>query len=271
MRPKFMRDENLIKQYESADNLSARIALHARYSQSPVPWMRWLFDRLALKANAHVLEVGAGSMLLWRENADRVPESWTLTLTDNSPGMLAEGRALLASVAPDLEARASYGIVDAERLPFQDGAFDAVIANHMLYHVPDRPRALAAFARVLKPGGRLIASTNGQRHMAELCEAPNQDDPAWFALENGGAEIAAVFGECVREDFKDELRVTDIRDLIAYHRSYEVLTPEREAAITAYYDARRDSAGTVHITKSVGLFTAVRRERGINYPSVAAH
>lgn len=44
-----------------------------------------------------------------------------------------------------------------ERLPFEDGFFDRVVAIHVLEHLPDLPRALDEASRVLAPGGRLFA------------------------------------------------------------------------------------------------------------------
>ena len=54
------------------------------------------------------------------------------------------------------------------RLPFEADTFDAVVANHMLYHVPDRAQALAEMQRVLKPGGQVYLATNGLAHLREL-------------------------------------------------------------------------------------------------------
>jgi SAM-dependent methyltransferase len=52
---------------------------------------------------------------------------------------------------------------DATRLPFRDGAFDAVLIRDLLHHVPDRARVLAEAARLLKPGGRLtVVEPNGR-------------------------------------------------------------------------------------------------------------
>src|SRR5437899_607841 len=52
---------------------------------------------------------------------------------------------------------ASFEVVDAQGpLPFDDGAFDAVMCVDAINHLPDRPRVLAEWARVLKPGGRLL-------------------------------------------------------------------------------------------------------------------
>ena len=44
----------------------------------------------------------------------------------------------------------------AERLPFDDAAFDAVICIDAINHLPDRPHVLSEWARVLKAGGRLL-------------------------------------------------------------------------------------------------------------------
>jgi SAM-dependent methyltransferase len=56
---------------------------------------------------------------------------------------------------------------DVQDLPFPDASFDAVVAAWMLYHVPDLDRALAEIARVLEPGGRLVAVTNSELHLEE--------------------------------------------------------------------------------------------------------
>jgi SAM-dependent methyltransferase len=75
---------------------------------------------------------------------------------------------------------------DVEVLPFADASFDCVIAAWMLYHVPDLDRGLSEIARVLRPGGRLIAATNGQRHLGELWALVGVDrDASSFNAENG--------------------------------------------------------------------------------------
>jgi len=62
----------------------------------------------------------------------------------------------------------SARVGDVQELPFEDSTFDAALAAWMLYHVPDVERAIAELARVLRPGGRLVAVTNGIDHLREL-------------------------------------------------------------------------------------------------------
>jgi SAM-dependent methyltransferase len=57
---------------------------------------------------------------------------------------------------------------DVQDLSFGDGEFDCAVAAWMLYHVADLDRALSELRRVLRPGGRLVAVTNGRDHMREL-------------------------------------------------------------------------------------------------------
>src|SRR6476469_9426903 len=122
------------EQYSSADNLRARIALHERFSTGAYPYPRWVFDGYDFGPDADVLEVGCGDGMMWRENLDRIPDGWRLTLTDSSEAMVA----LAHRVRGD---RVGYGVAHIEELPFGAESFDAVIANHMLFHVEDRPRA----------------------------------------------------------------------------------------------------------------------------------
>src|SRR5262252_6660815 len=134
-------------QYRDDTNLNARSALHERFSVNPVGLQRWVFDQLDLPARARILEVGCGPGNLWVPNLTRIPEGWQIVLSDFSPGMVQAARRRLTS------RRFAFEVAEAEAVPHGAGTFDAVIANHMLYHVSNRRRAIAEFGEVLKPGG----------------------------------------------------------------------------------------------------------------------
>lgn len=68
---------------------------------------------------------------------------------------LTNARAL--ALERGLGAVARFQAADArEPLPFSDASFDAITCIDAINHLPDRPRTIANFARVLKPGGRLL-------------------------------------------------------------------------------------------------------------------
>ena len=229
----------LARQYGDARNLNARLRLHQRYSVNRYGWQRWLFDRLVLPAKARLLDLGCGSGELWRENRARIPAGWRVTLADLSAGMLDAARHALAA----RPGRFALTNADAQDLPFPDDCFDGVLAMHMLYHVPDRPRALREIRRVLRPGGRLYASTVGEQHMAELsrsqlarrfgidlgtkpaeaheaahgaahgagtqsgAQSGAADGPAGFTLENGGDQLGYLFNNVRLFLYEDRLEV----------------------------------------------------------------
>ena len=240
-------------QYRDDSNLQARIALHALYSTNPEGWFDWLWAREAPAPGARVLEVGCGPAEMWKENLDRLDPTVSLTLSDFSPGMIEAARR----VAGD---RAAYVVADVQELPFGDESFDVLIANHMLYHVPDRPKAFAEFVRVLAPGGLLHAATNGHGHMRELQELV----PTWrfshhtqeFGLETGVEQLSRFFADVRVDWFEDHLDVTDVQPVLAYIRSSETyrghdLEPARRAVEAAL--ARQ---GVFRITKRHGVISA---------------
>lgn len=264
--PVYLRTE----QYRDATNLQARIALHARFSTNPLGWMPWVFDQLALPPGARVLEVGCGPGGFWQANAARLPPSWQITLTDFSPGMLA---AAVAALRP-LGRPFTFLDADAQALPFPAGAFDALISMHMLYHVPNRARALAEFQRVLRPGGAVYITTVGATHLRELDDLLARFDPALalagalpgpapFDVEHAGAEIAAVFAEVSYRPYDDALLVDEPGALVAYIRSTPAagrLPSARAAALPAFVAAALAAAGgTLRIGKAGGVFRAIRR------------
>lgn len=260
------------EQYRTAANLHARIALHERFSTNRVDWFRWVFDHLTDAAVVHVLELGSGPGRLWRQNRDRVPLGWTVALSDASVGMCREAQANLLGQGQ----RFAFAVIDAQAIPFADASCDVVVANHMLYHVPARRRAFAEIRRVLRPGGRLVAATNGADHMAELSALTRRFDPALadavtagaagFDLENGAAQLRPWFDEVALHRFADELVVTEAAPLAAYILS---APPGLDAAnavcergvgtrLTAFVQQELDERGPLRVTKATGLFTARR-------------
>jgi ubiquinone/menaquinone biosynthesis C-methylase UbiE len=209
--------EDLREQYATDDNVRARIALHADFSINP-HWAEWLFEREAPGPGARILDLGCGPATLWRINRERIDPSWSLTLADFSPGMIDAARR-------EVGERAAYVVADAQELPFPADSFGAVLANHMLYHVPDRPRALAEIRRVLVSGGTFHASTIGRGHLAELDALV----PGWdlrrhaeaFGLETGPEQLQPSFADVRIERFEDGLAVTDAEPVLAYIRSSE--------------------------------------------------
>jgi 2-polyprenyl-3-methyl-5-hydroxy-6-metoxy-1,4-benzoquinol methylase len=149
-------------QYRDDTNLNARSALHERFSVNPVGLQRWVFDQLGLPARARILEVGCGPGNLWVANLARIPEGWQIVLSDFSRGMVQAACHRLGGRTFVFE------VGEAEAVSHPAGTFDAVIANHMLFHVTDRRRAITEFGEVLNPSGALYAVTSGLGHMREI-------------------------------------------------------------------------------------------------------
>ncbi len=256
------------QQYSDSRNLDARAALHRDFSTSPLDWQTWVFTQLGLEPDTAVLECGCGPGWLWRQNLGRIPANCAITLTDLSPGMVAEAEAALTGSGINFHVREA----NIETLPFADDSFDVVVANHMLYHVPHLDNALAEIRRVLKPNGRLFAATNGDNHMRELKDlAQNIVGQAvshtWpqlaFRLENGRDLLAPYFEDVSVVMFADGLAVTAVEPLMAYLRSmtlFSILqTDDMASQIAALEQHIADTIadqGAYHIQKETGLFKA---------------
>jgi ubiquinone/menaquinone biosynthesis C-methylase UbiE len=177
--------------------------------------------------------------------------------------MVAQARQRLAAL--DRPIRVVQA--DVQDLPFPDQSFDAVIANFMLYHVPDRPRALAEIHRVLSARGRLFAMTNGKRHMREFHVLVNgvvpgtmRSEELGFSLENGAAQLAPWIDHVQLARYPDTLVVTEAEPLLAYIRSWVTgLSGDQEQALRERIEAEIAAHGAVHIGKDSGMFKGVKR------------
>lgn len=114
-------------------------------------WRRFLVSRVAAVPGARVLDVATGTGLVARELVRR--RGVRVVGLDQSEAML--GEAVRRTRAAGLGERIRFVLGRAERLPFPDGAFDAVTFTYLLRYVDDPGATVAELARVLRPGGTL--------------------------------------------------------------------------------------------------------------------
>jgi uncharacterized protein YbaR (Trm112 family)/SAM-dependent methyltransferase len=80
-------------------------------------------------------------------------------------------------------------VADVEQLPLRSASADAVLAFESFHHIPDRPRAVGGYARVLKDAGRLVLAEPGAAHQ----EAPvSVETMAKHGILEKGMELADV-------------------------------------------------------------------------------
>jgi len=265
--PNFNNSDELQKQYATAQNLNARASLHALFSTNKQGWNNWVFQQYGLRPDMSILELGCGNGGIWQGRADEI-RGVKLLLSDFSAGMLDAARENTRGL-PGV----SYAQIDAQEIPRPDASFDMVIANHMLYHVPDIERALGEIARTLKPGGRLCATTLGEGNMPELTGLLHRFDPAIdfaqdaitraFGLESGRARLRKHFTHVELRRYEDSLHVTQPQPLIDYVLSSrgignvnDVVAGEKAARFARYIEEIIEREGAIDITKDAGMLLA---------------
>jgi len=202
-------DDYVRNQYRTTENLDTRASVWSADAPERSP------QDVAILALSEVhpqriLEVGSGKGSL----AVRIAEAFHCEL------------AALDSSAAMVEASRSLGIKtilgDVRDLPFEDDSFDAVVAAWMLYHVSPLDQGLSEMARVLRPGGRLVAITNGKSHLEELWTAAGavHDEPA-FSIENGADFLHRYFSTVERIDIATHAVFPDRNAASAYLRSID--------------------------------------------------
>ncbi|MDR7450201.1 MAG: class I SAM-dependent methyltransferase, partial [Armatimonadota bacterium] len=223
---------------------------------------------LSLSPPCLVLEVGCGAGDLWLANRHRLRLDGHLIRSLR--GMLAAAYRQLRPYGHTFQ----FAVLDAQALPFADGCFDAIIANHMLYHVPNRPAAYAEFCRVLQPRGKLYAATNSRDTMRELDELvrrfrcdpaqergaarPMNDSrlPQGFNLEHGAVGLSHWFAAVTLHRYTDVLVVPEAEPLVAYVRSTGRLTENELVRFQHHIEEVIAQQGPIWISKDVGMFEA---------------
>ena len=199
---------HVTQQYETEHGLAARKSIY-RDMTGPDPPALTVQAVLEIQPD-RVLEVGCGE----GELAERLIADVELVAIDQSPRMVE------LTAARGVDAR----VADVQELPFPDSSFDAVLAAWMLYHVPNLERGLGELARILRPGGRLVATTNSNDHLQELLALgglTRWDLP--FSAENAASHLGRYFETVERREAYGTVTLTDIDAVRAYYGSSERL------------------------------------------------
>lgn len=120
---------------------------------------RAMIDKLQLKPDSTVIEVGAGSGRDSRVLLSVLGATGHLVIQDLSLDML---NLFIGQDVPDAEGPSFSLVVSAgDSLPFADDSFDALYSFGSLNEFPNTHVALAEFARVVRPGGRIVVGDEG--------------------------------------------------------------------------------------------------------------
>jgi SAM-dependent methyltransferase len=241
-------------QYSDDEKLRIRIETHRRYGGGD-GFHEWVLDRVAAAPGHLLLDVGSGPGTDYHPLLTGV----RVVAVDLSLGMLAKVRTHRVNA-------------DAQALPFADARFDRVMCNHMLYHVPDKPRALREMRRVVKRGGRVTVLANLRSSyanlyalrdaaLAELGLQQHYGAGHWFAGEDIDV-VRSVFPAARVERSESELVFPDAEPVFRFlatgpagleserdrRRLFDLLRPRIEEIV-----ARE---GAFRVPRGVGCFIA---------------
>ena len=256
-------------QYSSSANLEKRQNLWT-LGDNKVPLGNWIFQHLNLQEGEHVLEIGCGKGLMWCENKESIPQSVVLTLTDFSLGMVSETQ----KNANKFGLSAEITQMDAQNLLIPDNSVDLVVGCHMLYHVPDIPKALSEIKRALKPNGRFISTTTSISHIKEIRDLLFQFDLditlktkyySPYHCEDAPGTLAPVFPRVEYYEYNNNIVLEDSTVLLPYidsmfpleeYPKYPEIQPQIIAKLTEIFQIQ----GNFHITGKMGLFIAFKSD-----------
>lgn len=274
-KPNTYRQMLVDRAFVNEDALLLRKQVHERYSDPEIDFPAWVLERFSWRGSEQVLDIGSGP-LTYQEAVLKYVPARQYTACDLSMGMIKAGRR---HAKPDT----LLAVADTVALPFPDQRFDVVLANHVLYHVPELGQALREIKRVLRPEGVIIAATNSEFSMpefntltqramrvlgqsADAVEKLEQTALVNFSLESGLRHFARFFPAVVRYDIPGTLVFRELKPVIEYVNStrpfYEPNLPDGiiwEDFITIMGDQIRrllEHFGELVINKLTGVIIA---------------
>lgn len=248
------------QQYANANNLNTRISIHDKYSTNKMGFGNWIVSNYRIDKGMKVLELGCGTGDMWKNREGLINLCSQLTLSDFSEGMLATAKSNIGEYD-----NVDYKVIDIQEIPFEDEAFDAVIANMMLYHVPDIDKGLAEVRRVLKRGGLFYCATYGENgiieYLSKILSAYGVEDDTInknFTLQNGYEILRKTFSRIDKLEYIDSLAVTNIDDMVEYIFSLSSMTSLNSMPKQVIKEIliKNTTNGILKVPKEYGMFIA---------------
>jgi ubiquinone/menaquinone biosynthesis C-methylase UbiE len=247
------------QQYANADNLNTRISIHDRYSTNTVGFGNWIVSHYRIDNGMKVLELGCGTGDMWKGRDTLINSCSKLVLSDFSEGMVATTKELLCNY-DNIE----YRVIDIQEIPYGDETFDVVIANMMLYHVPDLERGLAEVRRVLKKNGSFYCATYGEHgiieYLSKILAAYGVKDNLNknFTLQNGYEILSRFFLKVEKLEYIDSLAVTCVDDMVDYIYSLSSMNALGNIAKKEIKQILIQNTvnGVLNVPKEYGMFIA---------------
>lgn len=260
-----MHDKNVLKnQYNTASNLNKHINLHEKYSTNKKGYRNWIAEQYDFFDGCKILELGCGTGDFWEGRLDSIGENSTMVLSDFAEGMVKIVHDKY-SACDNIKTMQ----IDIESIPFDDCHFDFVIANSMLYHVPNLKKSIEEVFRVLKPGGIFYAATYGEKGMTQFFNTTlkgldadmNIEGNVAFTLQNGEELLRNSFDKVRRLDYEDSLEIEDTNDLIDYMLSMTSMAALKNFdrnELYNYYEGKKNDKGVIYIPKEYGTFVSIK-------------
>lgn len=260
------KTQNVKQQFSNDKNLAMRINFYKKYTTNKYKFADWLFDKYEFKENISILELGCGNGSHWEGRIEQLPKGCKLILSDFSDGMLNLAKEKFDSKYQNV----SFQNIDIQSIPFDDESFDVIIANHMLFHIPDLNKALLEVQRVLKKGGIFYSATDGNGGMRPfLHEAIKQFDSSSeafteklpFNLQNGKEILSKYFSSVERFDYENVLAITKTEDLMEWLKSTKSISgfsEENLDKLYKYFDDIRIRDGAINIPRETGVFVSIK-------------
>ena len=256
-----INDISVVKQqYATANNLGTRISIHDKYSTNKLGFGNWIFSNYRIDKGAKVLELGCGTGDMWKNRESLICSCSKIILSDFSEGMVATTRDNIGSY-DNIE----YKVLDIQDIPYEDATFDIVIANMMLYHVPDIDKGLMEVRRVLKREGRFYCATYGEHgiieYLSKILSAYGVEDNINknFTLQNGYEILSKIFSKVEKKEYIDSLAVTNIDDMVDYIYSLSSMTSLNGVPKQVINNILTENTidGVLNVPKEYGMFISL--------------
>lgn len=255
-----INDASVVKQqYATANNLSTRISIHDKYSTNKMGFGNWIISNYRIEKGFKVLELGCGTGSMWKNRESLISDCSQLILSDFSEAMVATTKEDIGDYD-----NVEYKVMDIQKIPYEDETFDIVIANMMLYHVPDIYKGLAEVQRVLKRDGCFYCATYGEHgiieYLSKILAVYGVEDNTNknFTLQNGYEILSKVFVNVKKLEYIDSLEVTDVDDMVEYIYSLSDMTSLHNVPKYMIKDALMQNLtnGVLKVPKEYGMFVA---------------